>query len=348
MENSKIEWTDHTFNPWVGCTKVSEGCKFCYAETLMDHRYHKVQWGPTGTRVRTAVANWRKPLQWNKLAWETCKECGWRGPVHETHDFCPNCDGEELLPARARVFCASLADVFEDRPELAPWRTDLFEMIAYTPALDWLLLTKRPQNVLPLVTEAMKGLIMDGKARSAGRWEQWLAGEGLRNVWIGTTVENQEAADKRIPELSRVPAAVRFLSCEPLIGPVDLKLVADVEGFEVITDTLRGNMSIDGQVNAPVGKIHWVVAGGESGHEARPMNPEWPRSLRVQCGDAGVPFFFKQWGEWVGVGQITEMRTRGREDLFHWGGGAYSARVGKTTAGRLLDGVDWNEFPVGP
>jgi protein gp37 len=127
-ENSNIEWTHHTFNPWIGCTKVSDGCKNCYAENLMDKRYGRVKWGPQGTRVRTSEANWKKPLKWNREA--------------------------EAKGERHRVFCASLADVFEDKPdqpEMEQWRLELLELIIKTPYLDWLLLTKRPENVRGMV-----------------------------------------------------------------------------------------------------------------------------------------------------------------------------------------------------
>src|SRR5688572_16993416 len=144
-ENSKIEWCDHTFNPWMGCTKVSPGCKFCYAETLMDERYGKVKWGPLGDRIRTSKANWRKPIQWNKAAWFQCRDCGWRGPRGDIHQ-CPGCSGFNMDAVRQRVFCASLADVFESKKQqwlnMHQWRMDLFKLIEETTNLDWLLLTK--------------------------------------------------------------------------------------------------------------------------------------------------------------------------------------------------------------
>jgi protein gp37 len=236
-ENSAIEWTDHTFNPWIGCTKVSDGCKHCYAETLMDHRYGKVQWGPQGERKRTSDANWRKPIQWNKHPWYECNACGWRGAVARSgprwnpfreqwsYAVCERCRSGLLKPTRCRVFCGSLCDVFEDRrgiDALNYWRAQLWRVIEDTPNLDWLLLTKRPENVNNMIPAHW---------RNVNRWPD--------NVWIGTSVEDQATADKRIPELLEIPARTRFLSCEPLLGPLDLKL----EG------------------------IHWVIAGGESGAE---------------------------------------------------------------------------------
>lgn len=273
-ENSKISWCDHTFNPWLGCTKVSQGCKHCYAESLMGHRWGKVQWGPEGTRVRTSEANWRKPLQWNRRA--------------------------EKEGRRYKVFCASLADVFEDRPELVEWRVELFRLIVHTPALDWLLLTKRPQHVMELMNEMGWPSLMD-------------------NVWIGTSVENQEQADKRIPELLKVPARIRFLSCEPLLGPVSFDYDSDVcHCGDYIKDHGYGSG------HSPVAMIesylldgiHWVIAGAESGHGARPMDLNWVRSLRDECQGAGIPFFFKQ-----------------------------AIIAGKKTELPLLDGQRWAEFP---
>jgi protein gp37 len=226
-ENSKIEWTDHTFNPWIGCTKVSPGCDHCYAES-MAKRYGWVTWGPHGERKRTSVANWRKPLQWAKAARGTGK--------------------------RPRVFCASLADVFDNQVP-TEWRSDLFTLIASTPELDWLLLTKRPQNL--------------AKMFPVGPWD---------NIWLGTTAEDQKHYDERWPILAKqrnVP--VRFISYEPAIGPMDLFSTA------IVLDH-PAKMFPD-----------WIICGGESGPGARMMNPTWARDLRDQCHHlGGVAYFFKQ------------------------------------------------------
>lgn len=179
-ENSKIEWTDHTFNPWIGCQNVSPGCDHCYAESLTK-RYGWTEWGPHGIRKRTSEANWRKPLAWAKEA---------RGTDH-----------------RPRVFCASLADVFDNRaPGTA--REELFGLIRATPELDWLLLTKRPQNIRKMLP---------------ADWS-----DGYPNVWLGTTCEDQERYNLRWPILRDIPARVRFISYEPAIGPLDIKAVLDV------------------------------------------------------------------------------------------------------------------------
>lgn len=262
-EQTKIAWCDHTFNPFIGCAKVSPGCANCYAEELMDTRYGRVQWGVNGTRVRTSDSNWKKPYQWNRKAQE---------------------EG-----VRKRVFCASLADVFEDRPELVPWRADLFAMIDSTPWLDWLLLTKRPENI--------KQLWPFGWYEDKGGPFTW------PNVWIGTSVENQEQADKRIPYLLRIPASVRFLSMEPLLGPVDLSPYLGYNnsprGSTANTSGTDGGLygkTSQGSSARSSRPISQVIVGGESGAKARPMRVEWALDLLNQCRKAGVPFFMKQLG----------------------------------------------------
>lgn len=289
-DETKIQWCDRTFNPWIGCTKVSSGCKNCYAETLMDKRYGRVKWGPQGTRQRTSESYWKKPLAWNKQNWMECLVCHWRGDVQQVPFVnteeggswtCPNCSADgRMEPARQRVFCASLADVFEDYPQattdrgytpgmandLNRWRTALWKLIDQTPNLDWLLLTKRPENVLEMLPFS---------------WLPSDLGTFPANVWIGTSVENQETADKRIPELIKIPAAVRFLSCEPLLGPVDLRL----------DDCWIPEDHYDlGE------RLSWVIVGGESGPKARPMNLQWARGIIDQCQAAGVSVFMKQLG----------------------------------------------------
>jgi len=325
MQNSKIQWCDHTFNPWLGCTKVSPGCTNCYAEALMDKRFGRVEWGPAGTRVRTSEANWRKPLTWNRDEWRGCPACGWRGSVQsvriditDKRPFsCPDCGRAHPNTVRQRVFCSSLADVFEDRPELYQWREDLFALIDKTPNLDWLLLTKRPENANDMITT------MTGGYLNAGDWD---------NLWIGTSVENQEQADKRIPELLKIPAAVRFLSVEPLLGPMTIN---------------KETGTLDEVFALGENGINWVIVGGESGPNARPMHPDWVRGIRDQCQAAGVPFLFKQWGEWLPYGQDGEA-----DDVSMYGKGTVATlnghgmqRIGKHAAGRLLDGREWNEFP---
>lgn len=236
-ENSNIEWTHHTFNPWTGCTAVSAACDNCYAEAWAKRSGH-VQWGPHGVRRRTKT--WGNPVKWNRQAGKEGK--------------------------RFRVFCASLADVFDNHRSIQfGWRRDLYQLISDTPNLDWLLLTKRPQNIVKLAPE------------------QWFTDGIPDNVWLGTTVENQTEADRRIPHLVQCPARIRFLSCEPLQEPVR------------ITPWAR--------------QLEWVILGGESGSGFREMHPRWARGLRDQCADHNIPFFFKQWS-----GRTrTEIKSKGRQ-----------------------------------
>lgn len=266
--NSEISWTHHTFNSWWGCTRVSPGCEHCYAETFAKRT--GLVWGPRAERRFFGENHWNEPLKWNRKAEEA---------------------GE-----RHRVFCASMADVFEDRPELAPWRERLWDLILKTPSLDWLLLTKRPENAVRMTPQ------------------EWAAGWPA-NIWAMTTAEDQVRANARIPHLLRIPAVIHGLSCEPLLGPVDLQGVEMPDG-----DSLGTSLFNHGEGWG----IDWVIAGGESGHGARQMRPEWVRDLRDQCCTAGIAFHFKQWGEYD--------PDSGR-------------RVGKKSAGRILDGREWIDFP---
>lgn len=326
-ESSKIEWTDSTFNPWIGCTKVGPGCDHCYAEALMDVRHRRVQWGAGQPRARTSADNWKAPLSWNKHPFYECLDCGNRfAPDRRKEGFitCPACsphkgrkvqdveDGSRIKQVRRRVFCASLADVFDN--EVAPaWRRDLLELIAKTPNLDWLLLTKRIGQAHRMLDEAL-----DVMSHGLTRW----ADAPWPNVWLGATVVNQEEAGRDIPKLLAVPARVRFLSVEPMLGPVDLKPFF----WQLSAGTCRHETRRDLGLAA----IDWVIAGGESGHQAREMRPDWARSLRDQCRAAEVPFLFKQWGEFAPWAQDA----------------SETVRVGKKAAGRQLDGREWSGFPT--
>ena len=261
---TKIEWTatrhpdgtvtpGATFNPWIGCAKVSPACRGCYAESMMNRFGRPELW--QGVRQRTKPGNWNKVKSWKP---------------------------------GTKVFCASLADVFEDHPFLPEWRADLWKLIEETPHLTWLLLTKRPENVMVMV-------------QASGR-QGWPG-----HVWLGTTVENQAMAELRIPYLCDIPAPVRFLSCEPMVGPVDLFSQGLIDSCVVPEDL----------------PVEWVIAGGETGAKARPSNPAWFRSLRDQCELAGIPFHFKQHGDHNEEG----------------------VKVGKVVAGRLLDGREHNDEP---
>jgi protein gp37 len=270
-KDSRIEWTHHTFNPWWGCVKVSPACTHCYAETWA-RRLGMDLWGRPRSRRYFGAEYWRGPIKWNKEA--------------------------QRAGERRRVFCASMADVFESRADLNRWREKLWPLIEQTPHLDWLLLTKRPQNV----------------ERMAPWKDNWPA-----NVWLGTTTENQKYADSRISTLLAVKARVHFISAEPLLGPLSLR-------------QWRG--------------IDWVIAGGESGHGARPTKPEWVRNLRDECKEADIAFHFKQWGHWApsapkgaSVRHQIRLSAEPASDSVLYG-------VGKAAAGRTLDGRTWDEMPI--
>lgn len=228
MGKTTIEWCDFSFNPWVGCTKVGPPCDNCYAESWAKRSGHPELW--QGERRRTSAANWQQPHKWNKAAALAC--------------------------VSARVFCASLADVFDNQVPTR-WRDDLWHLIDQTPWLDWLLLTKRPQNISKMLPNPATGI------------KPW--GEGWHNVWLGMTSGNQVEFDRDWPHLRAIPAAVRFVSYEPALGPLDI---------------WRGDGWVEG--------LDWIICGGESGPRARYMPPIWARSLHEGCACAGIAFFVKQ------------------------------------------------------
>lgn len=306
-KNSGIEWTTHTFNPWWGCVKVSPGCERCYAETL-SNRYNPGIWGPAKTTSRRLFGekHWGEPLKWHKEAVR----------VGERH----------------RVFVASMADVFEDHPQVVDARAKLFEVIDQTPMLDWLLLTKRPENVQRL---------------SPVEW--WSEPDGpWSNIWLGTSVEDQKRADERVGALLGTPAIVHFLSVEPLLGPVDLTNVRkgnhNQERLNALTGKVWHSLSqYETQIDRVKG-LDWVIVGGESGPGARPMHPQWAMTLRDQCVMANVAFHFKQWGEYAPFGGVSSGSV---SNSMTFANGQDMLKVGKKAAGRLLDGQEWNEFPKG-
>ena len=266
-QNSKIEWTDHTFNPWVGCTNVSPGCDHCYAKSW-SKRSGLVKWG-NSPRRRTSEAYWCAPLKWQNAA----------AAFHARHG------------RRQRVFCASLADVFDNQVDPG-WRADLFDVIASTSALDWLLLTKRPQNIEKMLPKD---------------WPE----QGGANVWLGTTAEDQVRFDQRWPLLSRIPAAVRFISYEPAIGPVRLNAAHKLQP-------------------------DWLIAGGESGHSCRPMSASWARDIIQDCETLGVAPFFKQWGTFANNPLVSELHMTPK---------AASQADPHGKGGGLLDGQLYRSFP---
>lgn len=346
-ESTKIEWCDATFNPWIGCTKVSPGCDHCYAECGTPARTLKVNWGPGAPRRRTSVSNWKMPLAWNAQADAFFAQHG----------------------RRRRVFCASLADWLDNAVEIE-WFVELLQLVRSTPNLDWLLLTKRIGNWKGRLVAALKWTVEHGSDQGLAEWiSDWLDGAAPANVWLGATIVNQPEADRDVSKLLNVPARARFLSMEPLLGPVDLSVI-DINGDCEIYP-LRGTTECvddEGRSAPDLPALDWVIVGGESGRGARPMNPEWVRSLRDQCEAAGVPYLLKQWGEWgepdsverTGLaheGWFEKDRLDGGVPRHEWPGPMQNGvelaslrpevfRVGKKAAGRLLDGRTHDGYPA--
>jgi protein gp37 len=341
-----IEWTDATWNPIVGCSIVSPGCTRCYAMTMAA----RIE------RMNPAAAHYAGLTRPSKAG------AVWTGKVA----LAP--DSILLAPLRwkkpRRIFVNSMSDLFhEDVPD--EWIDRIFAVMALTPQHTYQVLTKRAQRMHDYVTDeafgrivlAMMGLTDQGvptvkeACRRAGiPYAQPKSGNDwwpLPNVWLGVSTERQQEADERIPWLLKTPAAMHFLSCEPLLGPV-MPWTAD------IMEKLGSAIMESG--------IDWVIAGGESGPGARPSHPDWFRSLRGLCAATRVPFFFKQWGEWA-PGENVERQT-GTVSTATWFDGGWSFdrenlaneeghvddepdvyRVGKKAAGALLDGREHREFP---
>ncbi len=345
-ETSSIEWTDSTWNPWIGCTRISPACDHCYAAHSAPARIQGVNWGAGEQRKRTTDRNWSQPLRWQRQS---------------AAFFAAN-------GRRQRVFCASLADIFDNQVDVQ-WLVDVLAVLKQTPDLDWLLLTKRigiVVNRLRAAAAHAEGL--PNSAELAAWIRAWVDGQPPANVWIGATVCNQDEATRDIPKLLAVPAATRFLSIEPLLGPISLRGIATGEA-----DSLEG-----------AARLSWVIVGGESGTQARPMHPAWPQQLRDECAEAGIPFLFKQWGEWhTAAYNASTGRAvfRQFENHQHWvnkastwvnggicldkhgrelrNGGDFAVardaqafpvtimhRVGKVAAGRELDGVLHDGYPL--
>lgn len=222
MENINI--ATRTFNPWIGYQHVSPGCDIYYAESMMDHRFHRVEWGPHWVRKRTSEQYWEQPIRWAKDA---------RHKGHRPRVYCPSWD--EQVPSR--------------------WLSDLLKLINSTPELDWLLLTERPENI-------KKMLLCTAATESSLKWPH-------ENVWLGTTCEDQKHYGHRWPFLRRIPAAVRFISYEPALGALTVR-------------------------SSPDDLPDWIICGGESGKDARMMDPAWASSLLDECRSLNVAFFMKQ------------------------------------------------------
>ncbi len=374
--NSKIEWTKHTFNPWRGCTKVAAGCANCYAEAL-SHRNPATLgvWGPDGTRVVASEAMWREPAKWDRAA----KEAGERHRVFcaSLADVFENWDGAILTHDGGRLFINPDGEwmVTEQDAHRTPYgsrfatmddvRRRLFALIDATPNLDWLLVTKRPANIkrmwvertdVPYVAEA-------GRLNDCARNRR-------ENVWLLTSMAEQKDADANIPELLKCRGLVPVLgvSAEPLLGPIDFTRIPTGHWAYGKVDVMSGYLcgsepdemrdyesDPSGATRKQPGEwergkfgLDWVIVGGESGPDARPAHPDWVRSIRDQCQAAGVPFFFKQWGEWMPVFHGIDPNKGDpncRIRKVHRDGDQQWWSVGKKAAGRLLDGREWNELP---
>lgn len=347
-EETNIQWCKSTFNPWIGCQKIGPGCDHCYAEAMDARKVFAgvTHFGAGVPRLRTQPANWAKVRQWNKQAPQSIF-AGRQG-------FWP-------------VFCASLADIFDNAADPA-WRSDFWCLVRECQNLTFLVLTKRignARNMLP---------------------PDW--GNGYPNVWLGATIVNQAEADRDVPKLLSLPAACRFLSMEPLLGAVDLTRIvvkpaeAPERGQPPVTfDALWGWYGGPGYPYPD--RLDWVIVGGESGPNARPMHPDWARGLRDQCETAETAFLFKQWGEWhtsftnmsdgsavfrqfstyqqwvnkastwVNGGICLDRHGRemmnGADMMRARDEGSFPAtimhRVGKKAAGRMLDGLLHDGFP---
>lgn len=368
-ENTKIEWATHTFNPWIGCTKVAPGCTHCYAESLAK-RTGSAVWGQAGTRVKTSPANWAKPLKWNREAEKAgvrqrvfCASLAdvfedWQGPIHDHRGevFWITPEGQPIATTDERAATSELPAQGCRQMSLDDLRRDLFALIDATPHLDWLLLTKRPENIRRMLVPHSLENVPGHVSQNEGDGKVIIK---RHNLWLGTSISDQATTDRNVPELlkCRDLAPVLFLSAEPLLGPIEFSNV-----------TRRSDCVA--QLGKPaMAGIDWVIVGGESGHGARPMNPAWARGLRAQCIRAEVPFLFKQWGEWepgfscggwpiTGDNSGTRIdvpddllvgKTSGRvhcwEAIDREGDFVGSLRVGKAAAGRLLDGRTWDELP---
>ncbi|THU34227.1 phage Gp37/Gp68 family protein [Niastella caeni] len=359
---SKIEWTNRTWNPVVGCSKVSAGCKNCYAIRMAWRLQHipnsKDKYAGTVEKTAGGQLNWTGKV--NIIEKEFVKPFTWRKP--------------------SMVFVNSESDLFHESVPFQVIRS-LFGVMSVCKEHTFQILTKRPQRMLDFFEwlKLMDPEWQDDPANyaydlcveygietgcgSAFETDAW----PLKNVWLGVSVEDQNTANERIPLLMQIPAEVRFLSCEPLLSTINFTLKYKIGPSNHWTenyDVLLGNKySYDLGSKVIATKIDWVIAGGESGKDARPLHPEWVRSIRNQCKTAGTPFFFKQWGEWKPYedGDLSTFDTGTFVDKpGEWGDhpvgtftcihginwGTPMSRVGKKKAGRSLDGRQWNEFPL--
>lgn len=328
-DKTRIEWTDATWGPVTGCTKVSSGCDNCYAESIAT-RFAGTKAYPDGFKVTLRPERLDQPLRWKRPR---------------------------------RIFVNSMSDLFhQDVPD--EYIARVWAVMALAPQHTFQVLTKRHGRMRSLLSSPTFPRMVEAAARPLAneRRLDWLESRGwtypLPNVWLGVSVEDQKTADLRIPALLDTPAAVRWLSCEPLLGPVDLSDhidrwceddcgTCDWGHCNQAAVAVRRDYTHDDpnyvsmlSVCAAHRGIDWVVVGGESGPRARPMHPDWARSLRDQCAAAGVPLVFKQWGEWApDVSSRPQARRLVQVD------GTWMGRYGKKAAGRELDGATHDGYP---
>lgn len=359
MGTSTIEWTDLTWNPVTGCDKVSDGCTHCYALT-MARRLNAMETGRIAKGLLAA----------EQAKYQTNGDPATSGPGFgvATH---PDVLIDPLRwSGSRRVFVNSMGDLFHDQVP-AEFIAAVFVVMALTPQHTYQLLTKRHARMRSLLgdgprwRELLRAALTDlADIRlpiPASRFadvRRWIHGDGIEqspvtplpNVWLGVSAEDQATANLRIPALLETPAAIRFVSAEPLLGPVDLTALQRRPGGPLI-DALSGDVrDHDGTIYAAApGCLDWVVAGGESGTGARPMHPAWARALRDDITRAGRAFLFKQWGAWapagLGIGVFRSPERLIGPPLDEMGHRQIMRRIGKKRAGRTLDGRTWDEFP---
>lgn len=311
-KNSKIEWCDHTWNPWYGCKKVSTGCKNCYM-------YRDMQRTPFDPHIvtRAKPTTFRKPLNWKEPA---------------------------------KVFTCSWSDFFVK--EADPWREKAMEIIANTPHLTYQILTKRPERILEWLDDACWPV--SGCPIS----------ELPKNVWIGISAENQKEYERRVPYLLEIKASVRFVSLEPLLGQIDIDSIIN-PGTKVYDwhDNDHGDDNYwcqwcgglvdftrnpSHECHDPHIGIDWIIVGGESGTNARPMHPNWVRSIRDKCIELEIAFFFKQWGAWIPANNYSPFynpQAADKSRQFKFDDNQFMVRFDKKTNGCFIDGRTWSEMP---
>jgi len=327
--STKIEWATEVWNPIIGCSKVSPGCDHCYAERMA---FRQTQMRPGGEYEGVVDT-----VQHND------------GTVHPGGGW----DGTTALVESAldkplhwrkprRVFVCSMGDLFHETVSV-DWLGRVFAVMAACPHHTFMLLTKRPHRMATYLGCAEEQ-VWQATYRLVGKCRlDW----PLKNVWLGVTIEHPDYL-WRLDVLRNIPAAVHFASFEPLladVGNIATHLLSDYDKA-AHDPQMTGN-------ECPWNKLDWVICGGESGPGARPMHPDWPRGLRDQCQEWGTQFLMKQWGEWIpgdqlpGKGTLADLGIGNRPECHVWSGGGFSWRVGKHTAGRLLDGRTWDEYPEG-